>query len=97
MVLIVGNCWFINPLGPDFSYHSKSVVCVAMFCPHRRLVFGESRWVTVGKNASRLKNENIFVFIIFLDVIFVMSVAINNPNRDTRRAKNFIMIGMVKI
>lgn len=43
MVLIGGSIWFDVPLGPDFSYHKISVICVEIFCPKLSFVFGVNR------------------------------------------------------
>lgn len=42
--------WFISvSFGPVFSYQVRSNVCVAIVCPHFRLIWGIERWRREGK------------------------------------------------
>lgn len=43
MVLIGGSIWPDVPIGPAFSYHNMSVMCVEMFCPKFSFVLGVVR------------------------------------------------------
>lgn len=100
MLLIVetsGVFRFVVALGPIFSNQVRSMVWLAMVWPRVRLIFGESRWSTLGKKPSMFEKwwEGRYgVVLICLEVMDASSRAIRRPSSVTIRAVSFRRGGM---
>lgn len=101
MYVLIEPCWmlliveisgvfrFVVALGPTFSNQVRSMVWLAMVWPRVRLIFGESRWNTLGKKPSMFEKwwgARWGVDLICLEVRDASSRAIRRPSSVTMRA-----------